>query len=1093
MINRDDIRYWSNSRVFERGRKLYRDNMVMELEVTRKEGGLDDIEAEVKGSGRNIYHTSLTVNRAKNRLEDYFCECPAHEAYLSICKHNVAVLLEYLEGEKKGQWDEEKLLAKLAPLKGALSKTTPGILELLNKRAEQRALPVTQNKYFGKVHLQPMLTVIPNHAYLDFKIGLERMYILKNVLGFAEAMETQKYLEYGKLLAFVHVTETFDRESRGLADFIVEYAREFRESHMRTYYSGRYYDGPSTLRKMELDKKQLEDFLLLMEDRTFEAEVEEQPARQWFVTPEEPEWDMQISGQEWGIEVAVQTREFFTGNRYHFFFEEGMVYKEPVEKMAPIMDFLSCVEKTPSHTVMIDKKDAPAFCRDLLPQLEEIFSCEKINFSPERYGMEEARFENFLDAPRPDFITIQTEVLYGERRLSVYDEVDLTSRDIVREAIVKQLVADFGNAFDKENACMVAGQDEDLIYDLLTEGIAAFQQVGDVFVSDSVKRLNVRKTPHVSLGISLAGDTLELTIDSEQLTKDELVEILSRYTKKKKYYRLKSGEFVQMEEDGLAVLKELQEDLMISTEDLKKDTLQLPKYRALYLDARSRESGGFSMVKDREYRALVRHMKTAEENDFEVPASLQPVLREYQREGFFWLKTLCQNGFGGILADDMGLGKTLQVICFLLSEFQDAPESENRRTLVVTPASLVYNWENEIRSFAPELSTCLIVGNAGEREQKIQNCGERDVLLTSYDLLRRDVDVYQGLPFFCVVIDEAQFIKNHNTKGARAVKSIQALFHIALTGTPMENRLSELWSIFDFLMPGFLYTYKHFREELEVPIVLNKEEKILSRLQKMIGPFVLRRLKGDVLKDLPDKLEENVVAPLEEEQRELYQAHVQRMKLMLDEKTEEEFNTSKIQILSELTRLRQMCCHPALIYEDYQGNSAKTDLCLELVENAIGAGHKILLFSQFTSMLQILQEGMQERGISFYTLTGSTGKEKRARMVEEFNRDDTPVFCISLKAGGTGLNLTAADVVIHYDPWWNVAVQNQATDRAHRIGQKNVVTVYRLVMKDSIEENIIRLQEKKKKLAEQVLSGEQVSSAGFSREDIMEILGEWSE
>ncbi len=1088
MINREDIRCWATRKTYDRGRQLCRDRKVLEIEVYRSRE-YDDIEAEVQGSGRNIYHTSLMINRDKNRLEDYFCECPAHEAYLSICKHNVATLLEYLEGEKIGLWKEENLPDEPDFMGGEPSVTTPGLLEILNKRAEQRALPVTQDRYHGKVHLQPMLTIISDHAYLDFKIGSERMYILKNVLGFAEAMTAQKYREYGKQLAFVHVPETFDAESRGLTNFIVEYAKEFREEHMKTYYSGRYYDGPSSLRKIELNKKQLEDFLLLMEERTIEAEVWDEPSRQWFVTPEELEWNIQISEQEWGIELSVESREFFTGNRYLFFFQEGTIYRMPIEKIAPVMDFLSCVEEMPSRKVIIDKKDAPAFCRDLLPQLEEIFCCEKIDFSPERYGMEEAKFEIYLDAPSPDFITIRTEVLYGEKRMSIYEESDPVSRDVVREAIVKHLVADYGNAFDKEHACMVAGQDEDLIYDLLTEGIAAFQKVGDVFVSDSVKRINVRKTPQVSLGISLAGDMLEMTIESEQLTKDELVEILSRYSKKKKYYRLRSGEFIRMDEGGLAVLKELQEDLMISPEDLKKDTLQLPKYRALYLDARSRESDGFSIVKDRGYRTLVRHMKTAAENDFEVPAGLQPVLREYQREGFFWLKTLCQNGFGGILADDMGLGKTLQVLCFLLSEFQDAPETENRRTLVVTPASLVYNWENEIRSFAPELSTRLIVGNVRDREEKIQNSGERDVLLTSYDLLRRDVGVYRDISFFCQVIDEAQFIKNQNTKGARAVKSIQARFRIALTGTPMENRLSELWSIFDYLMPGFLYNYKHFREELEVPIVINREEKILSRLQKMIGPFVLRRLKGDVLKDLPDKLEENVVAPLEEEQRELYQAHVQRMKLMLDEKTEEEFNTSKIQILSELTRLRQMCCHPALIYEDYRGNSAKTDLCLELVENAIGAGHKILLFSQFTSMLQILQEGMQERGISFYTLTGSTGKEKRARMVEEFNRDDTPVFCISLKAGGTGLNLTAADVVIHYDPWWNVAVQNQATDRAHRIGQKNVVTVYRLVMKDSIEENIVRLQEKKKELAEQVLSGEQVGSASFSREDIMEILG----
>jgi SNF2 family DNA or RNA helicase len=317
---------------------------------------------------------------------------------------------------------------------------------------------------------------------------------------------------------------------------------------------------------------------------------------------------------------------------------------------------------------------------------------------------------------------------------------------------------------------------------------------------------------------------------------------------------------------------------------------------------------------------------------------------------------------------------------------------------------------------------------------------------------------------------------------------VEADFKLALTGTPVENRLSELWSIFDYLMPGFLYAYQRFRGELETPIVTAQDKEAVNRLQKLIRPFVLRRLKKDVLADLPDKLEENVYAKPEGEQQKLYDAHVKRLQLMLDKQTDEEFRTSKIQVLSELTRLRQLCCDPGLLYEDYQGNSAKTDMCLDLIRNAVNGGHKILLFSQFTSMLERLSKLMEAEEISFYTLTGATSKEKRKELVEAFNRDNTSVFCISLKAGGTGLNLASADIVIHYDPWWNLAVQNQATDRAHRIGQQNVVTVYKLIVKGSIEENIVKLQDMKKELAEQILGGEGIDQGKFSKEELLELL-----
>lgn len=613
-----------------------------------------------------------------------------------------------------------------------------------------------------------------------------------------------------------------------------------------------------------------------------------------------------------------------------------------------------------------------------------------------------------------------------------------------------------------------------------------------IYASDAFQNMKVHNSPSVAVGISLKSGLLELTLQSEEVSMEELSYLLGKYNRKKKFIRLKNGDFINLNKDnGLESLADLKEDLMFSDKKIKSGKIDLPMYRAMYLDSSLKDSESLNVEKNKEFKAVVRNMKTIEDSDYEIPGSLKKVMREYQKNGFRWLKTLREYGFGGILADDMGLGKTLQVISLLLSEQQDfkGKGEEQKPSLIVCPASLVYNWKKEMKRFAPSLVPVLVTGAAQERKEQIGGIQPGDVVVTSYDSLKRDVDLYEKHIFAIEVIDEAQYIKNPVTQAANSVKEIHASFKLALTGTPIENRLSELWSIFDYLMPGFLYSYNRFRNDMEIPIVSAGDENKMQRLRRMIRPFVLRRLKTDVLKDLPEKIEENVFSRLEGEQSALYHAHVQKMKIMLEKQDDADFAKGKIEILAELTRLRQICCDPALVFEGYGGESAKMETCMELVAGAVASGHKILLFSQFTSMLDHIREQFEKSGISYYMLTGSVSKEKRMRMVEDFNKDDTQVFCISLKAGGTGLNLTAADIVIHYDPWWNVAVQNQATDRAYRIGQKNVVTVYKLVTEGTIEEKIIEMQEKKKQLADNVLGGAGMESGSFSREELLELLG----
>ena len=436
---------------------------------------------------------------------------------------------------------------------------------------------------------------------------------------------------------------------------------------------------------------------------------------------------------------------------------------------------------------------------------------------------------------------------------------------------------------------------------------------------------------------------------------------------------------------------------------------------------------------------------------------------------------------GGILADDMGLGKTLQVISVLLSE----KGQSNKSSLIVAPSSLIYNWESEIHKFAPGLTTMIIHGDPATRRQLIQDSSNVDIVITSYDLIRRDVESYQSQSFRYCILDEAHYIKNHTTLIAKAVKKVNSEIRFALTGTPIENSLSDLWSIFDFILPGYFGTYAQFRKKYEVPIMKQQNLNLLSRIHQQVAPFILRRLKKDVLKELPEKIETSMYCEMDKTQRDLYHAMVYEMKEEMNQEIQEQgIERSRIKILALLMRLRQICCDPSLYLENYKGESAKLKLCLELVDECISTGHKVLIFSQFTSMLDILSKELTAKEIKHLMLTGSTKTNERLALTEQFNSDDTPVFLISLKAGGTGLNLTGADVVIHYDPWWNMSAQNQATDRAHRLGQEKTVQVFKLFVKNTIEEKIERLQQRKRDLTEAIVQEGETFITQLSSEEL---------
>lgn len=961
-----------------------------------------------------------------------------------------------------------------------------GLSRLLRQYKEKEHLAFHQAELMGTIDIVPLMSVSYGQPRVEFKIGGKRKYVLKNIMTFANAMRRGDLVSYGKALEFYHIPEVFTKRGRTLAEFLVmTAANRNRNRHAINYYG-------QENRYVQIHSGNMDEFFQAVGTEEFQVETNYSSWQSCHVSDEWYQPVLTVRGQEDGA-VLEQEEMFCTfGNQYGYLWKESVIYRMSMEQVREIRPFWEYMSEYKCRECFVAQGELPGFCRDLLPVLERHYWIRRYEFQEKKYLPPEPEYEFYLDAPDKQTVTCEIYVRYEEQKYNIFDKPRIIeNRDELAELKQRERVRIWFQNMDFQRKQMVLFGDDEKLYALLTEGMEELARIGTVFVSDALKSIHVNPSPSVSVGVSLKGELLELTLESEDMPLSELIEILSSYQRKRKFFRLKSGDFLSMEEDGLAVLSRIQEGIMVPASQWSQGSITLPKYRALYLDGELKDQNRFHAAKDRTFRALVRNMKTVEDNDFEVPKSLEKVLREYQKQGFLWLKTLHVNGFGGILADDMGLGKTLQVIAFLLSEQEcrkNSQESE-KFALIVCPASLVYNWKSEIGKFAPGMHAVTVTGTAPERKEIIDSAGKLDILITSYDLLRRDEEFYEEYSFAHEIIDEAQYIKNHNTRAAKAVKNIRAGFKAALTGTPIENRLSELWSIFDYLMPGFLYTYSRFRDEIEIPAVTEQDDEKRGHLRKMIRPFILRRLKKDVLKDLPAKLEEAVFARMEEEQEKIYTAHVQRIKLMLDGQTEEEFASGKIQMLAELTRLRQLCCDPSMVYQNYQGESAKLLMCMDLIKNAIDGGHRILLFSQFTSMLAILQERMQKEGIPFLTLTGAMPKERRAELVDSFQRGEASVFCISLKAGGTGLNLTAADIVIHYDPWWNVAVQNQATDRAHRIGQKNPVTVYKLIAKSTIEEKILRLQEKKSELAEQLLGHEGFEGVKFTKEEMLKLLG----
>ena len=1059
------------------GQALYLNHEVKNLQITEC-GPATEIVCQVRDCPVTV---QLNLEQSLCSLSAT-CTCKDF-ASTGACSHVAAALLASIGP------DAPRIRQKSfsSPLHTTSDDNARRLLELYLDRSRRKALSFST---VGDCHLSPRLTGFSDgngFPALSLALGIKRMYVIRDIQSFLEAVERKKTLIYGRNLAINHSLHNFDLPSQQLIGLLMDQFPQFRTMGVTRQNVIPGWPHGSLRSEIVLDGPAFDSLFTLL---TSFPQV-------YTLAGGNSSTTLPITVREGDPEIHIRLSRIATGTQMTLKFPEDTVYFSTRSNLyaygqgallrcsATFRESIYPLLSLRQERFLFSDADMPGFCSCVLPDLQNCANLETDGSILDQYVPDECYTRFYFDLGR-DALTLKIGFLYGDREISGHDSL-ANPEGIRRDLVSEQNSLDFARSFfpnreNREAPFRLSG--DDAIFDFLSSSLDAFSNRGDVFISE---RLRKRRLLPVSprVGISIRNSKLTLDIDSGDFPLEELDDLYESMLKKLRYYRLKDGRYLALDGSPLERLAEVAHMLRLTGDQLKKGTIELPAFRALYLDSAFTDQDGFRLTRDNQFRSMVRNFRSFSDSDYSPPDCVASLLRPYQLQGYQWLKTLESCGFCGILADDMGLGKTLQMISF----FASSPRSSTGApSLVVCPSSLVLNWMDEFSKFAPHLQVVAVIGPAAERARRMKKLESVDVAITSYELLRQDIEHYAPFHFYCCTLDEGQFIKNSSTQISHAVKMIDCRQRFILTGTPIENRLSELWNLFDFLMPGYLFSHRTFLEKLERPAVMSKDPQALDQLRRLVQPFMLRRLKKDVLKELPPKIELVQRISLSERELMVYHATCKRILDAANGGGSGGVQVGKMRLLAGLTQLREICCDPGLCFENYEGPTSKLDACMELCSTLVEGGHQILLFSQFTTMLDRIRTRLKAMNISSYTLQGSTSKESRARLVREFNNHRVSIFLISLKAGGTGLNLTSADVVIHFDPWWNQAAQDQATDRAYRIGQENTVQVFRLITENTIEEKIMELQQEKAGLMDALSAGTGQSLLSMSRDDLLGLL-----
>lgn len=1061
-ITREAIRRLATTEtVYYRGMRYYAAHAVSDVtwnEATKQ------YHAFVQGS--NIY--GVTIGFGEDEQITHSCNCPAHAKYPGACKHVVATLLFIADYQQRADALENL---------GWEDQTAYKIIEYFRKREYRKLTP----QYF---HLALQVTVNEplksrqSKAFVGLYAGSSKMYKVSNTKKFIQDYYNHKEIRLGKEFRYIPEECQFEPTSAAVLAYLTE-IYEIQETLGKTYYSNLF-----NRQELVVSQNMLCKLLRLAEGLHCDIILRDKKMENMEIMCSNPKLSMELqmedevlSLHDMGQEPIISICEDGSILCY-----QGCIYLPDMEFLANLRPFFTTLFGKKQSELEFRGENMGSFIEKVLPVIKKTMNIQVPEKIKDHYIVEQLQPKLYFDIDRSrqrPVLVARMIFAYGEHEVNPLQDEQKGSYILVRdreeEEQLLRLMYDKHFSVRREQFVLTK---EDEIFQLMTEGMQDLCRQFEVFYSKEYKANSIKKVGMLSAGIRLNTDInlLEMDVDYGHIPKEELRDFFRSIKLKKKYYRLKSGAFVNLMTEDKQI-DELRDLLSIGevTEDNKIAFSQTAVMEVDELLPHTQR-----ITRDAGYKQLLEDLKNPDKTNWELPNGMEDILRPYQITGYRWLCSLAHYGMGGILADDMGLGKTLQTITYVLA-------NPGTRTLIVCPTSLAYNWQDEFSKFAPQIATQIISGTPQERADLMQQSTDVPVWITTYPLIRKDVDLYKAQIFDACFIDEAQFIKNPTSLGAKAVKAVQAKHRFALTGTPIENTLSELWSIFDFVMPGFFGRYRQFEECYEKPILRDHDSVQMQKLRRKIRPFVLRRMKKEVLTELPDKIETRRMAEMGAKQRKIYESYLARIQMELAGDEENTPGGNRMQVLAALTRLRQICCHPATFASNYHGGSGKLDLLMEQLPDILEGGHSVIVFSQFTSMLSIIAHELKQRNIPFFYLAGSTSAQERKCEVKEFNRGEVKVFLISLKAGGTGLNLTGADTVIHFDPWWNPAVEDQATDRAYRIGQKKKVQVIKYVMKDSIEEKIYELQKRKKQLSDQLIQAGESFVTQLTMEEIKEL------
>jgi superfamily II DNA or RNA helicase len=917
---------------------------------------------------------------------------------------------------------------------------------------------------------------------VEMKVGLKRPYIVQPIQSFLERIDRRQPFPLSKQFIYDPELHSFQERDDAVIRQLIQISRNenmYREASNPYSVQTRKPKGERQLLIPPFSWDALLPLLasaptvqLEYEEGTFEGiRVSEEPL------PLDFEFD-QAQGEGYVLNVHGMER-ITVIESYGIVLSEGKLLKLQADACNRLVEMMRMLEPLRKHQIHIPPEQMELFMERVIPGLMKLGNVRIAQTVSDRLVRTPLEAKLYLDRVKSRLLA-GLEFQYGD---IVFNPLEgnrakggggrILMRDGEKERRIIELLEQ-GSFARTESGYFL--DDEDAEYDFLYTIVPQLEKLLKVYATSAVKVRIVTKhaPPKITVDVDERIEWLEFRFDLAGIPDSDIRELLISLEEKRKYYRLPNGALMPLDSAEFQEIIRLLNEVGISNTDVIGSQFRLPVVRGLHLTDSMRQGNAVTLGKS--LRRLLENMRNPDHLDFPVPAALDTVLRDYQKFGYQWMKTVAHYRFGGILADDMGLGKTLQSIAFLVSALPEI-RSLGMPALVVAPASLTYNWRNELTKFAPEIRAVIADGSRADRRAILREIPSMDVIITSYPLIRRDIDLYSEQTYHTLLLDEAQAFKNYTTQTAQVVKLLQARHRFALTGTPVENSLEELWSIFDAVFPGLFPGRKAFNE-------LSRES-----VARRIRPFLLRRLKSDVLKELPEKIESLQASELLPDQKKLYAAYLAKLRQeTLQHLNENGFQKNRIKILAGLTRLRQLCCHPALFVEGYDGSSAKFEQLLELVEECRSAGKRMLVFSQFTEMLGLIARELGRQGVPHFYLDGKTPAAERVELCSRFNDGERELFLISLKAGGTGLNLTGADTVILYDLWWNPAVEQQAADRAYRIGQKNVVQVIRLVSQGTVEDKMYLLQQKKKNLIEEVIqSGQEVSSI-LTEEDIRDIL-----